>query len=97
MKAWAKKNGGFTMYEKALHSFLEKNVFLRGFKILAMTSNKTSGIFSYKGVKKYFYTKYENDFKKVSIIIENYWNIAHALISAKSTKNKKQRRLKNYG
>ena len=74
------------MYEKALHSFLEKNVFLRGFKILAMTSNKTSGIFSYKGVKKYFYTKYENDFKKATIIIENYWNIAHALISAKSTK-----------
>jgi len=41
--------------KKALNTFLDSNVLVRGFKILAMTSNKTSGIFSYRGVKHYFY------------------------------------------
>lgn len=43
------------MKEYALKMFLENNEIVRGFNIKAMTTNKRSGIFTYKGVRYYFY------------------------------------------
>ena len=41
--------------ETALNVFLESNNLVRGFKIQAMTTDKRSGIFTYKGARWYFY------------------------------------------
>ena len=41
--------------EAALSMFLDSNVLVRGFKIQAMTTEKRSGIFTFKGVRWYFY------------------------------------------
>jgi hypothetical protein len=41
--------------EAALLMFLDSNVLVRGFKIQAMTTEKRSGIFTFKGVRWYFY------------------------------------------
>lgn len=41
--------------DKALKMFLDSNVLVRGFKIQAMTTEKRSGIFTFHGVRWYFY------------------------------------------